>query len=109
MENLIKIEKLEKIIKEKEIEINNINYNYNKNQANLIETIENLKKENNYLNNIISKYKTEIKYDKNFIGVSFIDDDPECSKFIDDKCCEEILINLEKENSRSINKENKKG
>ena len=108
-ENLIKIEKLEKIIKEKEIKINNINYNYNKNQEKLIENIENLKKENNYLNNIISKYKTEIKYDKNFIGVSFIDDDPECSKFIDDKCCEEILINLEKENSRSINKENKKG
>ena len=106
-ENLIKIEKLEKKVKEKENEIINLNNNYNKNQEKLAENIEKLKKENNYLNTIITKYKNELKNDKNFIGVSFIDEDPECSKFIDDKCFEELLTDLEKENSGSINKEGK--
>ena len=65
----------------------------NKNYKN---NIEKLIKENIDLNEQISKYNNDLKNDKNFIGVSFIDDDPESSKFIDDKCCEDILIGLDK-------------
>ena len=57
-------------------------------------------KEENY------KMKCEIKPDKNFIGVSFIADDPESSKFLDDKCCEDILIGLDKNPTRNNSKKN---
>jgi len=69
----------------------------NKNYKNIN---ENLKKENLNLNNEIIKYNSEFKNEKNFIGVSFIDDDPESSKFLDDKCCEEILNGLNKEGEK---------
>ena len=39
--------------------------------------------------------------DKNFCGVSIIADDPENSKFLDDKCCEDILTGLEKNPNRN--------
>ena len=47
-----------------------------------------------------------MKEDKNFIGVSFIEEDSEISKFIDDKCCEDILIGLDK-NKDNMNNKNK--
>ena len=50
--------------------------------------------------------KCESKPDKNFIGVSFIDDDPENSKFLDDKCCEDILKGLDKNPNRNNQKKN---
>ena len=50
--------------------------------------------------------KCEAKPDKNFIGVSFIDDDPENSKFLDDKCCEDILRGLDKNPNRNNSKRN---
>ena len=100
-----KIQKLERkmIEKEKEYEVLYINYNIlnqkNKNyeeQDKLIEMIDKLKKENRELNSIILKYKTEKKDD---IGLSFIDNDLEGSKFLDDKCFEDILSSLDKKDS----------
>ena len=99
-----KIRKLEQkmIEKEKEYEILYINYNIlnqkNKNyeeQDKLIEMIDKLKMENTNLNNMITKFKSE-KND-NF-GLSFIDNnnDLEGSKFLDDKCFEDILSDLDK-------------
>jgi len=93
------IKKLEIKLSEKEKEYNKLDNIFVKlMQENKIykTNIDNLKKENLNLNNAISKYKSDLKSDKNFIGVSFIDDDPESSKFIDDKCCEELLSGLEK-------------
>ena len=65
-----------------------------------------LNEENYYINNKLQKVKSEQKNDKNFIGVSFIADDPESSKFLDDKCCEDILIGLDKNanNKNNISK-----
>ena len=100
-----KIRKLEQkmIEKEKEYEVLYINYNIlnqkNKNyeeQDKLIEMIDKLKKENTNLNNIIIKLKTEKNDD---VGLSFIDNDLEGSKFLDDKCFEDILTSLEKKES----------
>jgi hypothetical protein len=100
-----KIQKLERkmIEKEKEYEVLYINYNIlnqkNKNyeeQDKLIEMIDKLKKENRELNTIILKYKTEKKDD---IGLSFIDNDLEGSKFLDDKCFEDILSSLDKKDN----------
>ena len=99
-----KIRKLEQkmIEKEKEYEVLYINYNIlnqkNKNyeeQDKLIEMIDKLKKENSNLNNLIIKLKTE-KHDD--VGLSFIDNDLEASKFLDDKCFEDILTSLDKNN-----------
>ena len=100
-----KIRKLEQNIieKEKEYEILYINYNIlnqkNKNfedHDKLIETIDKLTKENNKLNEIIFKYKNEKNDD---VGLSFIDNDLEGSKFLDDKGFEDIFCNLEKKES----------
>jgi hypothetical protein len=100
-----KIRKLEENIieKEKEYEILYINYNIlnqkNKNfedHDKLIETIDKLTKENNKLNEIIFKYKNEKNDD---VGLSFIDNDLEGSKFLDDKGFEDIFCNLEKKES----------
>ena len=106
-----KIRKLEQkmIEKEKEYEVLYINYNIlnqkNKNyeeQDKLIEMIDKLKKENRDLNTLILKYKTEKKDD---IGLSFIDNDLEGSKFLDDKCFEDILSSLDKkENEKKLEK-----
>ena len=97
------IKQLENKLYEKEKEYNKLDNIFvklmkeNKNYKNIN---ENLKKENLNLNNEIIKYNSEFKNEKNFIGVSFIDDDPESSKFLDDKCCEEILNGLNKEGEK---------
>ena len=95
------------IEKEKEYEVLYINYNIlnqkNKNyeeQDRLIEMIDKLKKENSNLNNIILKLKTEKNDD---IGLSYIDNDLEGSKFLDDKCFEDILSSLDKKESEKKN------
>ena len=104
-----KIRKLEQkmIEKEKEYEILYINYNIlnqkNKNyeeQDKLIEMIDKLKKENTNLNNLIIKLKTEKNDD---VGLSFIDNDLEGSKFLDDKCFEDILTSLDKKENEKKN------
>ncbi len=59
--------------------------------------IDKLKIENYNLNNIILKYKND---EKNIVGISFIEEDPESSKFIDDKGCEDILIGLDKNKNK---------
>ena len=115
-----KIKKLEENIieKEKEYEILYINYNIlnqkNKNyeeQEKLIETIDKLTKENAKLNELIIKYKNE-KNDE--VGLSFIDNDLEGSKFLDDKGFEDIFSNLDnkkendKKNELSLTNKSKK-
>ena len=74
--------------------MNQKNKNYEE-QDKLIEMIDKLKKENSNLNNIIVKLRTEKNDD---VGLSFIDNDLEGSKFLDDKCFEEILTSLDKNN-----------
>ena len=105
-----KISKLEENIieKEKEYEILYINYNIlnqkNKNyeeQDKFIETIDKLTKENEKLNELITKYKNE-KNDE--VGLSFIDNDLEGSKFLDDKGFEDIFSNLD--NKKDLDKKN---
>lgn len=99
------IKKLEKKIIDKEKEFNKIDkicgklMQENKNFKN---SVEKLIKENIDLNNQIIKYKT----DNNFVGVSLIEDDPESSKFIDDKCCEDILMGLNKDKDKDKDKKN---
>ena len=98
------IKKLENKIIEKDTAYNKLDnfsiklINENKKYKN---NVEKLIKENVDLNNQLLKYKCDLKNDKNFIGVSFIDDDPESSKFIDDKCCEDILNGLVKEKEKN--------
>ena len=96
------------LFKEKEKEYDNIIIKLNQKNKIYESYIEKLKNENLNLNNMILKYKSEVKEDKNFIGVSFIDEDPEGSKFFDDKCCEDILKGLDKnkENTKIKGKEN---
>ena len=105
-----KIRKLEENIieKEKEYEILYINYNIlnqkNKNleeNDKLIETIDKLKKENTKLNELVTKYKNE-KNDE--VGLSFIDNDLEGSKFLDDKDFKDIFSNLD--NKKETDKKN---
>lgn len=60
--------------------------------------IDKLKIENYNLNSII-KHRIE---EKNFVGISFIEEDPESSRFIDDKGCEDILTVLDKNKKGSI-------
>ena len=115
-----KIRKLEENIieKEKEYEILYINYNIlnqkNKNfegKDKLIETIDKLTKENAKLNEMITKYKNE-KNDE--VGLSFIDNDLEGSKFLDDKGFEDIFCGMDnkketdKKNELSITNKSKK-
>ena len=52
--------------------------------------IDKLRKENSRLNDLVIKYRNE-KNDE--VGLSFIDNDLESSKFLDDKCFEDILTN----------------
>ena len=102
------IKKLENKIMEKENEYNKMDkfcFKLMQENKNFKNNTEKLIKENIDLNNEILKYKSDIKKDNNFIGVSFIDEDPESSKFIDDKCCEDILngLNKEKDKDKKIN------
>ena len=101
------IKKLENKIINKEKEFNKLDkicgklMNENKNYKN---NCEKLIKENIDLNNQIIKYKTDMKIGNNFVGVSLIEDDPESSKFLDDKCCEDILIDLNKDKEKDKGK-----
>ena len=92
---------------EKEKDYDNIIIKLNQKNKACESYIEKLKNENYNLNNAILKYKSEMKEDKNIIGVSFIEEDSEISKFIDDKCCEDILIGLDKNKDNMNNNKNK--
>ena len=97
----LSIKHLENIISEKDKENNKLNNAL----SNLV--IEN-KKYKNY-NEKLKEENYKMKYDKtdkNFVGVSFIADDPESSKFLDDKCCEDILTGLDKNPNRNNPKKN---
>ena len=60
--------------------------------------IDKLKIENYNLNSIM-KHKAE---EKNLLGISFIEEDPESSRFIDDKGCEDILTGLDRNKKGGI-------
>ena len=100
------IKDLEEKLEKKENDCNRINLNYAKlfkrsknpelNYDKLLENNENLKNENLILKNRIDNLKST----QNFIGLSFIEDDLEGSRFIDDNCFEDILDGLVGNNSR---------
>ena len=113
------IKDLEEKLEKKENDCNRINLNYAKlfkrtkqpelNYDKLLENNENLKSENR----ILKKKIDNLKSTQNFIGLSFIEDDLEGSRFIDDKCFEEILDGLVGNNSKRTstykrNRENEK-
>ena len=94
------IKDLEEKLEKKENDYNRINLNFAKlfkrskqpelNYDKLLENNEKLKNENNNLKKKIENLKAT----QNFIGLSFIEDDLEGSRFIDDKCFEDILDGL---------------
>ena len=100
------IKDLEEKLEKKENDCNRINLNYAKlfkrtkipdeTYDKLIENLEKLKKENKILKKKIDNFKST----QDFIRISFIEDDLEGSKFIDDKCFEEILDALVENKSR---------
>ena len=75
------------------------NKNSSENHDQLLNAIERLKTENYYLNQRLKKYSNE----HNFIGVSFIAESEEDAHYLDDKCFEDILDELD---SHSSNKNN---
>ena len=99
------LKNMEKKYKKKEKDFNILNINFSKllyknknsgqNLDKLLNTIERLKTENNYLNKRLMKYSNE----NNFIGVSFIENNENESHYLDDKCFEDILDELD---NRSI-------
>ena len=101
-----RIKDLEEKLEKKENDCNRINLNYAKlfkrskipelSYDKLLENIEKLKYENKNLNKKIEN----LKLNQNFIGFSFIEDDLEGSRFIDDKCFEEILNEIDKKSSK---------
>ena len=98
----IKFKNLEKKYRNMEKEYNLLNANYsklkygNKNEKILIENINRLKSENKNLNKIISSYSNK----NNFIGLSFIEENNNIND-LDDKCLEEILDELDKNNDNN--------
>ena len=92
---------LEKRYKKKEKDFNVLNINFtnllhqnkasNKNQEKLKNTIEILKEENEHLNKNLMKYSNK----HNFLGISFIEEDNNENHFLDDKCLEDILNELD--------------
>ena len=100
------IKDLEEKLEKKENDCNRINLNFAKlfkrskqpelNYDKLLENNENLKNENLTLKRRID----DLKSTQNFIGLSFIEDDLEGSRFIDDKCFEDILDELIGNNSK---------
>ena len=98
LESNIKI--LENKCKKREREYNLLNINYsklvyrNKNDRvdKLFETIDRFKNENRYLNKRLQSYSSK----NNFIGLSFIEESDNNNSFIEDKCLEEILDELDK-------------
>jgi len=107
LENCIK--DLEEKLEKKENDCHRINLNYAKlfkrsklpelTYEKLLENIDNLKNENKNL----AKKIENLKYNQNFIGFSFIEDDLEGSRFIDDKCFEEILDEIDNKNNKNLN------
>ena len=103
------IKDLEDKLEKKENDCHRINLNYAKlfkkskmpelNYDNLIENIDKLKSENKNL----TKKIENLKFNQNFIGFSFIEDDLEGSRFIDDKCFEEILDEIDNKNNKNQN------
>ena len=103
------IKDLEDKLEKKENDCNRINLNYAKlfkrsklpelSYEKLLENIDKLKNENKNLNKKIEN----LKYNQNFIGFSFIEDDLEGSRFIDDKCFEEILDEIDNKNNKNQN------
>ena len=103
------IKDLEDKLERKENDCHRINLNYAKlfkkskmpelNYDNLIENIDKLKSENKNL----TKKIENLKFNQNFIGFSFIEDDLEGSRFIDDKCFEEILDEIDNKNNKNQN------
>ena len=101
------IKDLEDKLEKKENDCHRINLNYAKlfkrsklpelSYEKLLENIDKLKKENKYL---IKKIEN-LKYNQNFIGFSFIEDDLEGSRFIDDKCFEAILDEIDNKNNNN--------
>ena len=101
-----RIKDLKEKLEKKENDCNRINLNYAKlfkrskipelNYDKLLENIEKLKYENKNLNKKIEN----LKLNQNFIGFSFIEDDLEGSRFIDDKCFEEILNEIDKKSNK---------
>ena len=92
---------LEKRLKKKEKDFNVLNINFtnllhqnktsNKNQEKLKNTIETLKEENQNLNKNLMKYNNN----RNFLGISFIEEDENDNQFLEDKCFEDILNELD--------------
>jgi len=101
-----RIKDLEEKLEKKENDCHRINLNYAKlfkrskipelSYDKLLENIDKLKNENKNLNKKIEN----LKINQNFIGFSFIEDDLEGSRFIDDKCFEEILNEIDKKNNK---------
>ena len=103
IENLEEKKKeLEKKLIKKESDYNRLSVNYaklfnrkkndEKNPDKLRNDIEQLKKENKNLQNIITKYKES----ENIFGLSFIEDDIEGNQFIDELNFDEIIDNMSK-------------
>ena len=94
------IKDLEEKLEKKENDCNRINLNYAKlfkrskqpelNYDKVLENNEKLKSENR----ILKKKIENLKSSQNFIALSFIADDLEGSRFIDDNCFEELLDGL---------------
>ena len=107
------IKDLEEKLEKKENDCNRINLNYAKLfkrtkipdevYDKLLENNEKLKNENKLLKKKIDNFKST----QDFIRMSFIADDLEDSRFIDDKCFEEILDGLDKKSRHEINKVNR--
>ena len=97
-----KKKELEKKLIKKESDYNRLSVNYaklfnrkkndEKNPDKLRNDIEQLKKENKNLQNIITKYKES----ENIFGLSFIEDDIEGNQFIDELNFDEIIDNMSK-------------
>ena len=103
------IKDLEEKLAKKENDCNRINLNYAKlfnrsklpemSYENLLEKVNKLKEENKILNKKIEN----LKISQNFIGFSFIEDDLQGSRFIDDNCFEKILDELNNNKNKNIN------
>ena len=103
------IKDLEEKLAKKENDCNRINLNYAKlfnrsklpemSYENLLEKVNKLKEEKKILNKKIEN----LKISQNFIGFSFIEDDLQGSRFIDDNCFEKILDELNNNKNKNIN------
>ena len=95
---------LEKRYKKKEKDFNVLNINFtnllhqnktsNKNHEILRNTIEQLREENQNLNKNLMKYSNN----HNFLGISYIEEDMNDNHFLEDKCFEDILNELDGKN-----------